>query len=71
MKTLMKPYVHRKTVMTTRVMSGFMVSVMAFQKITILEFYRIEKITMPNESALIVLKFRPRQTLGDLKTYCL
>ena len=24
---------------------------------------------MPNESALIVLYFRPRQTVGDLKTY--
>ena len=71
MKTLMKPHFHRKTLMTMRVMSVFMVLLMNFQKNTILEFKRIEKITMPNESALIVLKFRPRQTLGDLKTYCL
>ena len=36
MKTVMKPYFDRDTVMTTRVMVVFMVSVMNFEKITIL-----------------------------------
>ena len=47
----------RKTLMKLRVMSVFMVLLMNFQQIQILYFKRIEKITMPNESALIVLHF--------------